>query len=174
VAVVPALPPITGGVVTTSEQAAIVAVVAFLLKPPTAVLRQTVAQSIPNNAFTAVTLDTRDQDSAGGWSSGSNTRYTAQYAGWYECSGSAGFAANATGSRAAAWSVNGTLVNQAGQFVGTNAGGVGVNLDVPTQLLFLNVSDFVEFRIFQSSGAALLTVVTANNQSGVSIKFVSQ
>lgn len=169
---VPVLPTITGGVATTSELTAIVAAVSFLQTPPIAELRQTIGQSIANNAFTAITFDTKDKDSAGGWSSGANTRYTAQYPGWYLGGGIGAFPANATGQRGVAWSINGSTINPAAPFLQPTASG-GMNLPSSPQLFFLNIGDFVEFKVFQSSGGALTTVVTGSNQSSMSLLWVS-
>lgn len=168
---VPQLPTITGGVATTSELAAIVAAVAFLQNPPGAVLRQTVAQSIPNNANTAITFDTKDFDSAGGWSSGANTRYTAQYPGRYEFSGGASFASSATGQRGIQWYVNGTIANYANGFLNATSAGGWADAAV-TQSFFLNIGDFVEMRVFQNSGVALNTQVTVGNQAVMTVQFV--
>ncbi len=80
-------------------------------KPPIAVLKQTVSQSVPNATWGIITFDAEDVDTYGGHSTTSNTsRYTCQYAGWYRIGGRAAFAANATGSRGARVHINGNYI----------------------------------------------------------------
>lgn len=167
---VPVPPAITGGVVTTTELAAIVAVLNFLQTPPAAVLRQTVAQSIPTGSNTAITFDTKDSDTAGGWSSGANTRYTAQYPGRYNFSGGVSFTNSAVGQRGIQWYVNGSILNYANVFLNSTAAGGWADAAVD-QSIFLNIGDFVELRVFQNTGGALLTQVNAGNQAVMSVTF---
>jgi len=130
----------------------------FLLARPIFKGRQTVAQSIPNNTFTAATLDAEDVDSAGGHSTSVNTsRYTAVYAGWHEKGGGCTFASNAATRRLARPSINGTVVP------GSMSGMVGianiVSFAYRPDRIFLNVSDYVEDLIFQDTGGAINTFV---------------
>lgn len=59
---------------------------------------QATAQSIPNAAWTTVTLDTVDEDTDSGWTAGTNT-YTVKTAGVWIWGLAIGFAANGTGWR---------------------------------------------------------------------------
>jgi hypothetical protein len=131
----------------------------FLLARPIFKGYQTVAQSIPNNTFTAVTLDSEAVDSAGGHSTVTNTsRYTAVYAGWYEKGGGATFASNAATRRLARPQVNSTAV------VGSMSGIVGianiVGFAYRADRIFLNVADILEDALFQDTGGALNTFVS--------------
>lgn len=135
------------------------AVLSFLLAPPIFKGRQTVAQSISNNTFTAVTYDSEDVDSVGGHSTSSNTsRYVAVYAGWYDKGGGATFAANATGRRLARPQINSTAVN--GSMSGTPGNASIVSWAFRPDLVFLNVSDILEDSIYQDSGGSLNTFIT--------------
>src|SRR5215831_948848 len=176
---VPVLPPVTGGVYTTSQLSAVVQAVAFLQAPPTAQLRQQVAQSVPNTTFTSITFDLEDVDKdptgAGGHSTSSNTsRYTAVYSGWYEVTGAIAWTANATGRRASAWVVNGGILNGSQQ-AGPATAASDAEVVTRTMLIFLNVSDVVELQGYQESGGALNTLAGAPAQTNAtaSIRWVS-
>lgn len=148
--------------------------VAFLLAPPLAILRQTVAQSIPNNAMTALLFDTEDLDREGGHSTSSNTsRYTAQTAGYYEVSGAVGFTGNATGSRLAQINVNGTGQNGTEVGWGTVPNSGHLEIVVPSTMVYLNVGDYVELAAFQSSGGALNTFLSGVIQARMNVRWVS-
>lgn len=123
-----------------------------------ALMRATGTQSIPNTAWTAITFDVEDVDTADGHSTSSNTsRYTAVYAGWYWGGGSVGFSLNATGARGASWYVNGSAISPVGTLLPTIGASFGATVPAPGQLFFLNVGDYVELRGFQNSGGALNT-----------------
>lgn len=172
-AVVPVLPAVTGGVYTTSQIAALIAAVAYLQAPPTAELRQIVAQSVTTATFTAVTFTAEDVDSANEHSTSANTsRLVATYAGWRQVSGTVGWAANATGRRISAWAVNGSFLNggQAGNPTTAASDGEFV---ARTKHVYLNVGDYVELYAYQESGGALLTEVSATLQSTAAVRWVS-
>lgn len=146
----------------------------FLLNPPMAVLYQGAVQSIPNNAFTALTWDQSLVDSYGGHSSVTNpSRYTAQVPGWYDLDGGFSFAANVTGVRDGAWYKNGAQITTPGAGAVTGSPGAGSS---PTQAMpglqvFLNAGDYVELWVIQTSGGALNTNI-ATFASFASIRFV--
>ncbi len=145
----------------------------FLFGKPIAVLRQTVAQSIPNGAATAITMDVEDVDSANGHDTSSNTsRYTAVYPGWYRLSGGASFAVNATGVRAAYWYKNGSVINGS-EAIGPAATAVFHATSARSILVYLSVGDYVELYGYQTSGAGLNTAVSAEHQSTMIVEFVS-
>jgi hypothetical protein len=148
--------------------------VSFFLAPPLALLRQTVAQSVPTGAFTALTMDTEDLDRDGGHSTTTNTsRYTAQTAGYYLCSGLVGWSSSATGRRATRWQVNGSATN-ASDAIFAAVIASAINVVPPTKPIFLNVGDYLEMAAFQDSGGALLTAVAVgSDQPGSSILWVS-
>jgi hypothetical protein len=129
----------------------------FLLAPPRAILRRVAAQSIPNltTPTTPVQWDTEDQDTAGGFTLASNTRYTAQYPGRYKISCVIGWTANATGLRVLAVNVNGganvvmAIVNNVGTGLSTVVSGA---ITIPWQF---SIGDYFQVQISQGSGAAL-------------------
>lgn len=131
----------------------------FLTGSPIFVGYQSAAQSIPNNAFTSVGLDTTAIDNYGGHSNTvNNSRYTAQIAGWYETIGQTSFASNATGNRASDITVNGgaPLPRPESEF-GTDTNASSATIFQIAAPVFLNVGDFLELQALQSSGGALNT-----------------
>lgn len=148
----------------------------FLLNPPFVQLRQTVAQSIPNNADTALLFATEDADlpSPGGQhnTASQTSRFTAVYPGWYQVSATVAFSTNATGLRITSFAKNGTIL--AGTKVYTQA--ISGNLTVfaaRTTFVQLAVGDYVEFMVYQNSGSALNTSVGSTEQSTMSVRFIS-
>jgi len=174
VAAVPATHTFSDGIALSSEMNSYARdPLLFLFSKPAAELRQTVAQSIPNVTWTSVLFDTEDLDSdpagTGAHSTSSNTsRYVAVYAGWYRVSGGVEFAVNATGQRGCAWAVNGTLVTASRTFISATAA-TGMGVPARTKLVFLNVGDYVELQVYQTSGGALNTAVVAEGASNMSV-----
>jgi hypothetical protein len=147
--------------------------ISFLLARPIFRGRQTAAQSLTNNVFSAVTLDAEDVDSANGHSTVTNTsRYTHQYAGWYAGSGGVGFAAGATGSRAGDFRVNATTLNASQVNMNALASGTS-QLGLVTELYFANVNDYIEIFAFHNQGVALNTAVSGDQQSRMNIMWES-
>ena len=178
--VVPGSHTVTGTVATTSEMNSFFRdPINFLLAPPIAELRQTVAQSLTNATFTAITFDTEDVDKdvsgAGGHSTSVNTsRFTAVYPGWYQVSGGVGFANNLTNVRITHIRVNGTTLNGSRQLMTAANSGINATMvPVRTKHVFLNVNDYVEVWAFQDSGGALNTDVNAETQSTMTVRWVS-
>lgn len=131
----------------------------FLLNPPYFVAYQHTAQTLTNNAFTAVTWDTVTTDTYTGWSSGANTKYTAQVAGWYHVTSHVSFANNGTGRRAGGVFLNGSLVKQSQQEVTPSATAAALPSVPIEHKILLAIGDYIEIQAFQSSGAGLLTPV---------------
>lgn len=115
------------------------------------------AQSLADNTWTSLTLDTEAYDSDNGHSTSTNTsRYTVQVAGTYVITGSASFAANATGNRAGRITVNGTAIP--GSFVKTLAATASHSSAVQCAAQAVcSVGDYIEIQGLQTSGAALNT-----------------
>lgn len=177
-AIVPVLPPVTAGAVyPTSSPSALIAAAAFAQKPPQADLLQIVAQSLANATFTSLTFTSAavDQDYLGGTghsNSVNTSRYTANYAGWYEVSGGVAFATNATGNRGCRWAVNGAAVTGTYIFLAAIAA-VDCVIPARTRLIYLNVGDYIELQGWQSSTAALLTSVFVEGLSSMMVRWVS-
>ncbi|MDX3126019.1 hypothetical protein [Streptomyces scabiei] len=121
------------------------------------------AQSIPDGAWTALTLDTEAYDSDGGHSTSTNTsRYTVQVPGVYLITGAAAFAGNATGNRAVRMAVNG--IGVIGSFVKTLAATATHSSAVATVAQVVCVAgDYIEVFGYQNSGGALMTSATSTD-----------
>lgn len=147
--------------------------IGYLLAPPIFQGRQTSSQTLTTGTFTAVTFDAEDVDSAGGHSTSSNTsRYTAQYAGWYQGGGGCAFAANATGRRMSRFAVNGTTLN--GSMAGIPANAATIPYALRPTFIFLNLSDYMEQSAFQDSGGNLGTFITNGEyQPTMNARFIS-
>uniref|UniRef100_UPI002ADE41EC hypothetical protein n=1 Tax=Bellilinea sp. TaxID=2838785 RepID=UPI002ADE41EC len=132
---------------------------------------RTTAQSIPNNAWTAISFtqaltDQRPSGISAQWSSGTPTRITCQIAGSYYIYGNVLFSANTTGARMVGIRRNGTTI-----LAVTTANPVGgglatiLNLSVKLDLV---VGDYIELMVFQNSGGNLnITYDSANPHSNV-------
>lgn len=133
----------------------------FIIAPPLAVVRQTVAQSIPNSTFTPYTFDTEDIDRDGMHSTSSNTgRLTAQTAGWYSLQGSGTFVASGVSAgEVVGFQTNGTGDEFGSHFAVTNAGFPGQMTVAATS--YLNVGDYVQLMGFQGTGGAINSSVGA-------------
>jgi hypothetical protein len=145
----------------------------FMLGKPIAYLRQTAAQTLTTATNTLLTFDTEDIDRDNGHSTTTNTsRYTAQTAGWYFITGAASFVGNATGTRVARFLINGTALNAGGNITSAT---LNTNTCVApiSNFVYLNVGDYLEIQVQQSSGANLNTYVTAPYQSFMSVIWVS-
>lgn len=142
--------------------AAVVNGLTFALNAPMFYGYQAVAQSIPNNAATAITLDSESIDSYGGHSTSSNTsRYVAQVPGWYLCAATTVFGANTTAGRGATVYKNGVEVPGAAGF---SSGATPYSSATGMCFVYLNGSgDYVEMWGYQNCGAALATNTTHNS-----------
>lgn len=145
----------------------------WLLAPAICDVRQTVAQTLTTIVWATALFDTEDVDSTGMHSTVTNTsRLTAVYPGWYWTGGQGSFVANATGIRATRWLVNGTVVNSS-NIHGAAFATFNGEVTARSKLIYLNVGDYLELGIFQSSGGNLNTYVTAGEQSGASVHWAS-
>lgn len=124
---------------------------------PIAVLRQTVAQSIPSNANQALLFDSEFIDTANGHSTTTNTsRWTcpAGEAGWYWVKGQYAAASNSTGDRMCQLITNSTTVFAKASSVALGSHPTYLNC---SDLIYLAVGDFVETSVYQNSGGSLNT-----------------
>lgn len=129
----------------------------FVLAPPLVSANASIAQSIPNNANTAVLLDTNVLDSDNGHSTASNTsRYVLQVSGTYLVFGQVSFSPNSTGARGANIAKNGTAI----VYIQPQVGSAGVaQTTTVTFIGFVSgfAGDYVEVWAYQTSGGALNT-----------------
>lgn len=144
------------------------------LNGPIAILRQSVAQSLTDAAFTTITFDTEDLDTHNGHSTSVNTsRYTAQKAGRHLFVGGIGFAINSVGARGSRWLLNGAGIGR-GQSMYGNAGGTLVTL-ITTRIVVVSmvVGDYVELQAYQASGGALNTAVLGTQESHIDVWYLN-
>jgi hypothetical protein len=130
--------------------------------PPYMHLRQTTVQSIPNATFTDISFQTEDLDNFNSHSAGTPTRFISQREGVYVFAGGGTFASSVAGARAARWAANGAAV-PGGQNQGSQ-GSVTNWVGAPTIMRRMVVGDFMTLQAYQSSGGALNTNVTGENQ----------
>lgn len=154
------------------------AAINFLQNLPAAELRQSSAQTIATATFTAITFNAFDLDDDLAGTGGhdtvtNNSRFTAQYPGWYRISGGIAFANSTTGVRIGQIRVNGTAVNGSRAIVPAASSGVhSMIVTVRTKQVFLNVLDYVELYGYQDTGGNLNTDATTDLQSSMSVCWV--
>lgn len=177
-AVVPVLPTATTGVYTSSQISQLIAAINFAMNPPIARLRQAVAQNLTDTVPAVITFDTEEFDlfpsgGAKGHSTSVNTsRYTAVFPGYYEVSGGVTFAASAAGVRVVRWLVNGASLTDSDVLL-TPVTGNTTRIPTRTHEVYLNVGDYAELQVVQTSGGALLTSVSAaGEQSSMCVRWV--
>lgn len=152
----------------------------FLLDPPLCVCRQTVSQSLVNNAYTAITFTTEDYDNeaTASYLSGTgmhdpavnNSRFTCQTPGRYMLTGGVSFVSG-TGRRGIQWTVNAVSV-PASQMIQASGTTSGQDMLARTMFVSLAAGDFVEMRAFQDSGAAMALGVVSPGQSNAAVRWM--
>jgi len=146
----------------------------FVNGMPICIVRQTVAQSLSNATWTAITFDTEDVDRDNMHSTSVNTsRLTAQTAGYYLAHGVAAYATNGTGGRAAGLSINGTRSPGRAVDLQTVATAATTSAAPVSSIVFLNVGDYLELQANQASTGSLNTSVLADVQSSLAVLWVS-
>lgn len=131
------------------------------------------AQSIPNNVFTAMTIDTEVFDSDGGHSTTTNTsRYTCQVAGIYLLTGNVVLPASGTGTRGAEFNLNGTTaINGSEQLIAPSPGFATTIAPTPTYVR-LAVGDYVQLMGFQNSGSPIVTTTVGAAMTYFSVEWI--
>lgn len=118
--------------------------------------------SLTSGADTALTFDTERYDTDTIHSTSSNTgRLTATTAGKYTISGTAAFAANATGARGLGIRLNGTTFIALAR-VPAVAGGTDITSLTVTTDYNLSATDYVELIGYQTSGGSLNVLAGGN------------
>jgi hypothetical protein len=133
------------------------------------------AQSVPNNVFTAMSLDTEVFDTDGGHSTVTNTsRYTCQVAGIYLLMGVAVLPASGAGTRGAAIGLNGSTTGIIGseQLLAPSPAFATTIAPTPTYQR-LAVGDYVSLLGWQNSGAAISTVTVGAAMTSFTAQWVS-
>lgn len=114
------------------------------------------AQSVDNNSWTDITLDTVLRDTESGFSS--DGAYTVQVSGWYYVMGGIVWQDNATNSRGIRFAVNGFPSVSGAQIKRSSAAvACGVNL---TRMIPLVEGNVLTIQGWQDSGSALTVKIT--------------
>jgi hypothetical protein len=146
--------------------------IAFYDNRPTAFLVQTSFGSIPNTTLTPLSFQVANYDKWGAWSSGANTRYTAQVAGIYAVSGYVTWVPNGTGTRIGTIMYNGSGV-QGGESENAAVNGTNNATSVaPPILISAAVGDYFQLGAYQSSGGSLFTDVAGTLAPSMTVQFV--
>lgn len=141
----------------------------FLVNVPAAYVTQSATQNLTSSTWTALSYDQSVFDSYGGHSNSvSNSRYTAQVAGWYMVFGCACFASNTTGQRGAAVAKNGTRIQGAAGFIQTTSA-LNPAPPSPPTIVFLNVGDYVEIQAYQNGANPLATASGSDLDSSMTV-----
>lgn len=133
----------------------------FTTNLPIVAVKQGVAQSIPDSAWTALTFATETVDSDGMHSTSTNTaRLTAVTAGYYRVVGRYAWASHASVSRRLVGvrkNGTGTGVPDQGFIEVASVAGASGAAAFPKDLIQLAVGDYLELMVYQNSGGALNT-----------------
>lgn len=128
--------------------------ISFLLAPPSALLKRASDQSVTGSTTTSVGWDAEAQDTDNAHSTVTNNdRYTCVTAGLFASHVSIPWAGNITGARELNFQVNGTTTYAGSRLVPGSA----VSFVTPaSRLIPLSVGDWVNVRVWQSSGGSLV------------------
>jgi hypothetical protein len=133
--------------------------------------RNSASQSIANNTYTAITLDTEIYD-VGGYHSNvtNNTRFTipSGKAGYYQIAFGGYYPLNATGARNIVLYKNGSSF-MAATIPGNSSVYSTLNISV---FSYLDVGDYLEFYTVQSSGGSISIDVTTAGGAGYAQMFL--
>jgi hypothetical protein len=165
---------ISGGWVTIAGNTPVSSLDLRYAAPPLFHAVAATTQSIPNDTPTAVNFTAETYDTASGHSTSSQTsRYVAQKAGYYQCSGAVAFQFNnTTGSRAATLYKNGVLwAGSSGSIAPVN--GLATRVVTTTTVINLALNDYVELWAYHNAGIATSTEATATNASSLSVAFLA-
>ncbi|MFF1597696.1 hypothetical protein ACFVYV_09390 [Streptomyces mirabilis] len=168
----------TGGFITAALwNAQVRDATAFFTAPPSFRAHSEVAQAIPNNAWTAINLETEEFDNYGGHSTSTNTsRYTCQLAGYYLITACAAFNGTVSTANTRATRVQ---LNNTSSLHGSFAKAPAANNAASSALhsaciAFLQVGDFVEVQGNQDSGVSVNTSATSGDvTSSLTVLWVS-
>ena len=134
---------------------------------------QNTVQSLADNTWTSLTIDTEHWDSDNGHSTTTNaSRYTCQVAGTYLVLGIASFAAGTVGNRAARLTLNGNNIK--GSFVKLGSATATHSSAIATgRHAVMAVGDYVELQGLQTSGNPLNTSSATDVACSLSVQWVS-
>ena len=147
------MPEFVAGQVLTADQ----------LNKPMARMRQTATQTLTTGVWAPATFTTESYDTHNGHSTSTNTDQYVIPTGWdgvWTLTGCGTFAANATGSRGARWTQNGTPINNAEHMLPNNGAGTASRIPAPTISENFAAGDVIRLELFQDRGGNLDTVVS--------------
>jgi hypothetical protein len=146
----------------------------FLSNPPVFSGYAVASQSIPNNTFTAMSIDTEVFDSDGGHSTTTNTsRYTCQVAGLYLLSGEVVLPASGAGTRGAEFMVNGITAVIGSEQLCAPSPGFATTIAPTASYVRLAVGDYVQLMGFQNSGGAVSTSTVGAAMTSFAVEWVT-
>jgi hypothetical protein len=164
----------SAGYVLTADTSA-TAGVRWNLAPGSVVARftQSAAQSLSATAttITPLTWNTITYDRFNTMTP-SGTTYTPGVAGYYELSGGASFASNATGIRMCHWIIDGSAFSGGGATTNAVSGGYQTSLPARTIIVNLTASQSIQLGVLQTSGAALTTSASNQHMSTFNVKWL--
>lgn len=126
--------------------------IAFLLNKPCATLYQTSSFTVNSSANTQVPWNSASGDLWGGWSSGSNTRWTVPVAGWYKLEASVTWPGNSSGARHVEFYQNGVENINSLAIWNPSPGTESFSMDTNPVILQAAVGDYFQVNLWQNSG----------------------
>jgi hypothetical protein len=139
-----------------------------------AVYKRSTVQTITTGSFQVCNLDTVEIDTHGAVTTGASWKFTAPIAGIYEIAGFIEFAAGA------GWDVgeelaldyfkNGSAFARGGGQISQTTHGTYTAVSGAPRMVSLNAGDYIDMRIYQSSGASRDTIGSSSNLYWISIK----
>ncbi|WP_134667835.1 hypothetical protein [Amycolatopsis sp. CFH S0078] len=129
----------------------------FLGYPPIFLASSTATTSIPNRAWTVVSLGSLLVDTYGAFNA-SNSSFVAPVTGWYYCTGTVAWPSSGVGVRATAFYKNGAVYNPGsyGMLPSTNSSFIAQGVQ-GTQLMYLAQGDYVQLMASQDTGGTIST-----------------
>lgn len=170
---VPVIPSFGTGIVPGTALTQLADALAFAMAPPKVKAYQTVAQSLANGTLTAITFDTTEFDTHTMWSSGSPTRVTIQYPGYYFLSGGVCTVVNDTSYRYARIAVNGTTITDGNTAVDP-VPSVSTRVPARATITYLDIDDYVELYAQHAIGGPLNTAVAVGDASNLTVAWMGQ
>jgi hypothetical protein len=165
----------TGATGPTGATGATGAAGASPVSGPEAELIQTAAQSLANNAWTAIALQGETVDTHNGHDTATNnSRFTipAGWAGYYVVSGLGYFASGTAGVRVVALAKNGTRIRGALARDQPAGDGFGNGVSTGAHVLSLAVGDYVELHVLHTQGAAINTFAGDPETSSLTVAWL--
>jgi hypothetical protein len=149
----------------------------FRLNRPIAQIQQTVAQSIPNTTYTAITFtgESLDRDNQHDTATNTSRVVIGKTVGWYKVTGVVCYAApsTATGGRGASIWFNGSPSTLGGNVFHSVVNTGAVHSVLTTVLVQATTpTDYVELYAYQQSGGALNTAISGGQVSYMIVEWI--